>query len=157
MKKSWIAAPALLIALLAASPAAWAGSSAKVEQAGDGKFTVLIQNRGGSKAVTYNNMPQQKVDKLVPFITRDRVPTTGKMGGAACAAGFRQNGVNNAVTYQTGFNNNAAVKQTGMGNQAAAIQTGNNNKSHIVQRGTGHLAETVQTGNNNTAVILQRC
>jgi len=153
MKKTWIAAHAFWVVLLLASPAAWAGNTARIEQAGNGVFTVLTQD----KAITYKNMPQQKVDKLVPFITRDRVPTTGKMGGRGCAAGFLQNGVNNAVTYQAGFGNNATIRQTGAGNQAVAIQTGNNNRSYIVQRGNGNLAETVQTGNDNIAVILQRC
>lgn len=153
MKKILIAANAFLLVFLLASPAAWAGSAVRIEQTGNGAFTVLNQG----KAVTYKNMPQQKIDKLVPFITRDRVPTTGKMGGRGCAPGFMQGGVNNAATYQSGFGNTATIKQTGTGNQAVAVQDGNNNKSYIVQRGNGNLAETVQVGNNNTAVILQRC
>src|SRR5690606_41764025 len=72
---------------------------------------------------TYKNMPQQKIDKLVPFITRDRVPTTGKMGGRGCAPGFMQGGVNNAATYQSGFGNTTTIKQTGTGNQRSEEHT----------------------------------
>lgn len=159
MKRSWIAAFALLIALPLAAPAAATGRAAVVEQGGNGQFTVLTQNKGRTAAVTYNNMSQHKVDKLVPFITRERTPTAGRMGGASCGSGLHplRGGANSAVVNQAGIGNNANIKQAGTGNRAVAVQIGTNNKSYIVQKGNAHSAQTMQAGSNNTAVILQRC
>lgn len=159
MKKSWIAAAALLIGLSFAAPAAWAGRTAAIDQSGDGKFTVLMQDKRNTLRVTRNNMSQQEINQLVPVITRAQAPIRGGVGSKHCAAGVqpRRGGMNNAAVIQAGIGNSAKVNQSGTGNQAAAVQVGNNNKSYILQRGTGHSAEAVQTGNNNTAIIIQKC
>lgn len=143
MKKTWIAAPVLMIALLAASPAAWAGSTAKVEQIGDGNFTLLVQKQKLSPAVARANLAK---------------PVRGRQGIRSCGlAGSPSGSTNYAASNQWGAGNSAYIVQAGSGNQAVAHQSGYNNKSYILQYGKGHSAETMQTGSNNTVVVIQKC
>lgn len=159
MKKTWIAAHAVWVVLLLASPAAWAGNTARIEQAGNGSFTILTQTKKKTSEITLHNIAPHQTEILLPFIANDRFVKKGQLRRAGCDVGpaAKRGANNNALIYQSGFGNGATVKQTGTDNQAFAIQAGNNNKSYIVQRGDGHMAETVQAGNDNTAVILQRC
>lgn len=159
MKKTWIAAHAFWIALLLVSPAAWAGGAAKIEQAGNGSFTLLMQTKKKTSEITLNKNAPHQAGTLIPFIVNKELAKVGQGRRVGCNVGpaAKRGANNNALIYQSGFGNGATVKQTGTDNQAFATQTGSNNQSYIVQRGSGHVAEIVQTGNDNTAVILQRC
>src|SRR5690554_3226078 len=99
MKKLWIAAAALLIGLSFATPAAWAGRTAVIEQVGDGKLTVMMQSKRHFIGVTYNNPSQQKLDSVVPLMTHKKNTGLGRAKGGRCGAGAQHSGhgVNNAT------------------------------------------------------------
>ena len=151
-----------LLAALIASPAAFAGSTANVVQAGDNHYSIVVQSRNKTmvkSGVAANPGAQyhvnQKVTALARQASRQVAPTTGKMGGARCHYGF--GGANAAHIAQAGTGNSAVTNQFGVANTASTLQTGINNKSYIVQRGVGNQASVTQDGNSNTSLIIQRC
>lgn len=162
MKKPIAAIAATMLTLALATPS-WAGSSATVDQVGDGNYTLVVQNRIGTRVTTaqvgtvQHYQAKQAERAAVLSTTRAPKPVGVKFSGSrnGCPVGsFVYPKLGGALMQGA---NSASVVQAGANNTAIANQAGDNNRSRIIQQGNNHYAETNQTGNNNNAVIIQRC
>ncbi|MFN4353123.1 hypothetical protein [Parvibaculum sp.] len=162
MKKPIAAIAATMLSLVLAAPS-WAGSSATVDQVGDGSYTLVVQNRHGTKVTTaqvgtvqhYQAKQAEKVAVL--STTRAPQPVGVKFSGSrsGCPVGsFVYPALGGGLLRGA---NSASVVQAGMNNTAIANQSGDNNRSRIIQQGNNHYAATNQTGNNNSATVIQKC
>lgn len=162
MKKPIAAIAAAMLSLSLAAPA-WAGSSATVDQVGDGNYMLVVQNRNGTKVTTaqvgtLGHYQAKKKERAAVFSTTKAPRPVGvKSGGrrSGCPAGSFV--YPDLSGYLMQGKNSAGVVQAGANNTAIATQSGANNRSFTIQQGNNHYAETNQTGNNNSAVVVQRC
>lgn len=162
MKKPIAAIAATMLSLAIAAPS-WAGSSATVDQVGDGHYTLVVQNRNGTnvttaKVGTVQHFQAKQAEKAAVLSTTKAPPPTGvKFSGSksGCPLGSFVYPSLGGGYKQAG--NGANIVQAGANNTAIANQAGSGNSSRIIQQGNNHYAATNQTGNNNAAVIVQKC
>jgi hypothetical protein len=161
MKKPMTAIAATMLSLALAAPA-WAGSTAVVDQVGDGTYTLVVQNRAGTRVTTaevgsvQHYQAKQAEKAAVLATTRAPRPTGVKFSGSrsGCPTGtFVYPDLSGYLMPGQG----AGIVQAGANNTAVASQSGFNNRTRIIQQGNNHYAETNQTGNNNSTAVIQSC
>lgn len=156
MKRMNLAVVVFFLGALTASPAAWAGASAYVDQTGDYNYTKVIQ-KGDKARVTQKTIgPHQywavaaRTELQANRLGKSNLRQALKCGTVAPADSA-------AYVAQSGVGNRAGIKQAGSANTAAVSQDGVGNASYTVQTGNNLHAETRQSGDYNVALVVQRC
>lgn len=165
------------LSLSLTAPAAWAGSTAIVEQTGNYELTIVQQTGNKTRVVNREIKPANHARLTARFTkqtaraaaiqtlysasgvtnaclsNKGAYRSTSKLNGMVNGAAISPYGAAGSL----GGSNTASVVQAGSNNTATASQSGSNNAAFVIQAGDNHTAQTTQTGNYNIAMVKQGC